>query len=161
MVLMAEAYITGVGAFLPGEPVDNDQLAVRFGDGSVRSAGLRQRVLAANGIRTRHYAVDVNGAPSMLNEELATRAVRSALDDRGIEPSTVRMLAAATTQGDLLVPGFASMVHGTASTRWRLPWVPIWSAARSRPSAARTRPMPTSCGGHCRTARARGRSSPN
>src|SRR5215469_8397215 len=112
MGIMTDAYITGVGAYLPGEPVDNDQLAARFGDGSARGAALRQRMLAANGIRTRHYAVDDSGAPSMLNEELAARAVRCALDDRGVEPSAVRMLAAGTTQGDVLVPGFASMVHG-------------------------------------------------
>jgi 3-oxoacyl-[acyl-carrier-protein] synthase-3 len=112
MGLMTEAYITGVGAYLPGEPVDNDQLAARFGDGSARGAALRRRVLAANGIRTRHYAIDDSGVPLMLNAELAARAVRSALDDRGLAPSAVRMLAAGTTQGDVLVPGFASMVHG-------------------------------------------------
>jgi 3-oxoacyl-[acyl-carrier-protein] synthase-3 len=109
---MTEAYITGVGAYLPGEPVDNDQLAARFGDGSTRGTALRRRVLAANGIRTRHYAVDGNGTPLMLNEELAARAVRNALDDRGLGLPAVRMLAAGTTQGDVLVPGFASMVHG-------------------------------------------------
>jgi 3-oxoacyl-[acyl-carrier-protein] synthase III len=31
MNVMNEAYITGTGAFLPGDPVDNEQLAVRFG----------------------------------------------------------------------------------------------------------------------------------
>lgn len=112
MALMTDAYITGVGAYLPGEPVDNDQLAARFGDDTKRGAALRKRVLAANGIMTRHYAVDDNGMPSMLNEELAARAVRGALEDRGLEPSAVSMLAAGTTQGDVLVPGFASMVHG-------------------------------------------------
>lgn len=48
----------------------------------------------------------------MLNEELAAQAVRRALADRGLQPAAVRMLATGTTQGDLLVPGFASMVHG-------------------------------------------------
>ncbi len=109
---MTDAFITGVGAYLPGEPVDNEQLAARFGDGTARDAAMRRRVLAANGIRTRHYAVDDNGATLMLNEELAACAVRNALDDRGLKPSDVRMLATGTTQGDLLIPGFASMVHG-------------------------------------------------
>jgi 3-oxoacyl-[acyl-carrier-protein] synthase-3 len=112
MVAMTMAYITGVGAYLPGDPVDNDQLAARFGDGSSRDAALRHRALAANGIRTRHYAVDEAGLTVMLNEELAARAVLRALADRGLEPSSVAMLATGTTQGDLLVPGFASMVHG-------------------------------------------------
>ncbi len=112
MSLMTEAYITGVGAYLPGDPIDNDQLAARFGDGTARGTALRQRVLAANGIRTRHYAVDDKGMTRMLNEELAARAAQCALADRGLTVSAVRMLATGTTQGDVLVPGFASMVHG-------------------------------------------------
>jgi 3-oxoacyl-[acyl-carrier-protein] synthase III len=109
---MTDAYITGTGAFLPGEPVDNQQLATRFGDGTARDAALRERALAANGIKTRHYAVDDQGMTLMLNEELAATAARRALDHRGLPVSAVRMLATGTTQGDLLVPGFASMVHG-------------------------------------------------
>src|SRR5579872_4714593 len=109
---MTEAYITGVGAYLPGDPVDNQELADRFGDGTARGTALRERALAANGIRTRHYAVDSNGLTLMLNEELAAQAVQSALADRGLTVSAVRMLATGTTQGDVLVPGFASMVHG-------------------------------------------------
>ena len=58
---MTQAYITGVGAYLPGDPVDNQELADRFGDGTARDAALRQRALAANGIWTRHYAVNSEG----------------------------------------------------------------------------------------------------
>jgi 3-oxoacyl-[acyl-carrier-protein] synthase-3 len=112
MGCMAEAYITGIGAYLPGEPVDNEQLMNRLTDGTTRSARLGRQALAANGIRTRHYAVDDQGRTLMLNEELAANAARSALADRGIPASAVRMLATGTTQGDVLVPGFASMVHG-------------------------------------------------
>jgi 3-oxoacyl-[acyl-carrier-protein] synthase-3 len=112
MGFMTEAYITGIGAYLPGEPVDNEQLATRFGDGTARGTALRERALAANGIRTRHYAVDGQGMTFLLNEELAASAARRALADRGLEASAVTMLATGTTQGDVLVPGFASMVHG-------------------------------------------------
>jgi 3-oxoacyl-[acyl-carrier-protein] synthase III len=112
MDLMTEAYITGVGAYLPGDPVGNEELADRFGDGSPRGAALRRRALAANGIRTRHYAVDGKGMTVMLNEELAAHAVLRALRDRDLPVSAVRMLATGTTAGDVLVPGFASMVHG-------------------------------------------------
>jgi 3-oxoacyl-[acyl-carrier-protein] synthase-3 len=112
MNVMNEAYITGTGAFLPGDPVDNEQLAARFGADTPRAAELRSRTLAANGIKTRHYAVDDNGMTMLLNEELAAEAARRALADRGLDPRSVGMLATGTTQGDLLVPGFASMVHG-------------------------------------------------
>jgi 3-oxoacyl-[acyl-carrier-protein] synthase-3 len=112
MNVMNDAYITATGAFLPGDPVDNEQLTARFGADTRRSAALRRRTLAANGIKTRHYAVDDAGMTLMLNEELAAEAARRALADRGLEPQQVSMLATGTTQGDLLVPGFASMVHG-------------------------------------------------
>ncbi len=112
MNVMNEAYITGTGAFLPGDPVDNEQLAVRFGADTPHAAGSLSRTLAANGIKTRHYAVDDSGMTLMLNEELAAEAARRALADRGLEPQQVGMLATGTTQGDVLVPGFASMVHG-------------------------------------------------
>jgi 3-oxoacyl-[acyl-carrier-protein] synthase III len=108
---MNEAYITGTGAFLPGDPVDNEQLATRFAD-TPRAAESLSRALAVNGIKTRHYAVDDSGMTLMLNEELAAEAARRALADRGLGPQQVGLLATGTTQGDLLVPGFASMVHG-------------------------------------------------
>src|SRR5689334_14964943 len=112
MNVMNDAYITATGAFLPGDPVDNEQLAARFGAETRRSAALRRRTLAANGIKTRHYATGDAGLTLMLNEELAAEAARRALSDRGLGPHQVSMLATGTTQGDLLVPGFASMVHG-------------------------------------------------
>jgi 3-oxoacyl-[acyl-carrier-protein] synthase III len=96
-------YLTGAGAYLPGAPLDNEQVAQRLGD---TMPGLRKRIMAGNGIRTRHLAAD------QLNEDLAAHAVQAALKDRGIDLAEVGLLATGTTQGDLLVPGFASMVHG-------------------------------------------------
>ncbi len=106
-----DAYITSVGAFLPGEPIGNDELEAYLGTtgGSDR---LRRRMLDANGIEKRHYAIDRNGKTFMLNEELAERAVLDALHNRGMTARDVGFLATGTTQGDLPVPGFASMVHG-------------------------------------------------
>jgi len=108
----AQAYLTGLGSYLPGEPVDNDGIVTRLGGDDPVTERIRRRVLAQNGIRQRHYALDEHGEPTELNEELAVKAVRAALDDRGIGASDIRMLATATTMGDVLVPGFASMVHG-------------------------------------------------
>jgi 3-oxoacyl-[acyl-carrier-protein] synthase-3 len=108
----ATAYLTGFGRYLPGDPVDNDGIAARLGGDDPVTERIRRRVLDANGIRTRHYALDEHGEPTELNEELAVKALRAALDDRGIDAADLRMLACATTMGDVLVPGFASMVHG-------------------------------------------------
>jgi 3-oxoacyl-[acyl-carrier-protein] synthase III len=108
----ATAYLTGFGAYLPGVPVDNDGIAARLGGTDAVTERIRRRILEANGIRQRHYALDEHGEPTELNEELAVKALRAALDDRGIGAGDLRMLATATTMGDVLVPGFGSMVHG-------------------------------------------------
>jgi len=108
----ATAYITGLGRYLPGEPIDNDGIAARLGGDDPVTDRIRRSILKANGIRLRHYALDEQGEPTELNEELAVKALRAALADRGIQASALRMLACATTLGDVLVPSFASMVHG-------------------------------------------------
>ena len=105
------AHITGVGAYLPGEPIGNDEIESYLGK-SGGSDRLRRRMLEANGIEKRHYAIDRDGQTRMLNEELAEAAIRAALQSRGMTPRQIGMLATGTTQGDLPVPGFASMVHG-------------------------------------------------
>lgn len=110
--IAGEAYITGTGAYLPGDPIGNDELAARPGGDGPRAARARARALAANGIRTRHYATDDKGQTIQLNEQLAAEAIRRALADRGLPPAAVGMLATGTTAGDVLVPGFAAMVHG-------------------------------------------------
>ena len=112
MATTATAYLTGFGRYLPGDPVDNDGIASRLGGHDAVTERIRRRVLDANGIRQRHYALDEHGEPTELNEELAVKALRAALADRGIDAADLRMLACATTMGDVLVPGFASMVHG-------------------------------------------------
>ncbi|ADG73307.1 3-Oxoacyl-(acyl-carrier-protein (ACP)) synthase III domain protein [Cellulomonas flavigena DSM 20109] len=112
MTTTARAYLTGFGRYLPGPPVDNDGMAARLGGDDAVTARIRSSILASNGIRQRHYALDEHGEPTELNEELAVKALTAALDDRGIAPSDLRMLATATTLGDVLVPGFANMVHG-------------------------------------------------
>lgn len=106
------AYITAVGCFLPGDAVENDEVENCLGQIGSKPSVLRQKILTSNGIRRRHYALDAQGRTTHLNEELAALAIEDALSKRGISVDIVSMLAAATTQGDVLVPGFGSMVHG-------------------------------------------------
>src|SRR5258705_6310826 len=112
-----EVYITGCGSYLPGDPVPNDRIVDRLGGRDAATTARRERVLAANGIQTRHYAVNTAGEPEMLNEELAAGAVGRAVKDSGSDLSAVGMLATGTSMGDLLLPGFASMVHGRVGVR--------------------------------------------
>ena len=108
---MADAYITGAGAFLPGPPVDNDGMEDVIGRIGGRASALGRRALAWNGVETRHYAIDADGTPRHDNAEMAARAVAAALDAAGVRAGALSFLATATTQGDLLVPGHASAVH--------------------------------------------------
>ena len=109
---MRPVYITASGAFLPNDPVDNEHMEQVLGVAGDAPSRLRERVLKDNGIRSRHYALDSEGRTTHLNEELAARAIGQALTRRQMQPTQLEMIACGTTQGDLPLPGFASMVHG-------------------------------------------------
>jgi 3-oxoacyl-[acyl-carrier-protein] synthase-3 len=107
-----KAYITSAGSFLPGPAIDNDTIEEILGKVGGKESRLKKRILAQNGIKTRHYALNREGKSTHLNEELAAHAIKDALARRGLPLEAIEMLACGTTQGDLPVPGFASMVHG-------------------------------------------------
>ena len=114
---MRDVYLTGLGRFLPGEPVDNDAMESVLGEVAGAPSRARARVLKQNGIRLRHYALDRAQRSVYRNSEMAANAVRDAVEHAGLRLEDVSFLATATTQADLLVPGFASMVHGELGTR--------------------------------------------
>ncbi|MCI0723259.1 MAG: beta-ketoacyl-ACP synthase III, partial [Acidobacteria bacterium] len=112
-----DVYITAAGAYLPGEPVDNDRIENVLGLVDGKPSRLKNRILKSNGIKTRHYALDEHGQTTELNEELAVKAVHAALAHSALTLEDVEMLAAGTTQGDVPIPSFASMVHGRLGGR--------------------------------------------
>jgi 3-oxoacyl-[acyl-carrier-protein] synthase-3 len=105
-------FITSVGQFLPGEPVGNDRMEDRLGRVGSRPSGLRERVLRQNKIEQRYYAIDDEQRTVFTNAQMAASAVRDAVAGSAVSLKDVRLLVAATSQGDLPLPGFASMVHG-------------------------------------------------
>lgn len=109
---LRDAYITGVGAFLPGAPVSVATMEDHLGRIGGRDSLLGRRALRWNGVETRHYALGSDGAPTHSNAGMCAQAVRSALADAGLGVEDLQYLAAATTQGDYLVPGHAATVHG-------------------------------------------------
>ena len=106
---MSESYITGTGAFLPGAAVDNDSIQRYLGrlPGERR---VRAKILRANGIRTRHYALDTAQKATHTVYELAAAAVRACTANRDAPP-VVDYLAAGSTHTPLLAPGIGSLVH--------------------------------------------------
>jgi 3-oxoacyl-[acyl-carrier-protein] synthase-3 len=77
-----------------------------------RPSAVGRRALRWNGIEGRYYALTPDGAWTDTNAGMCAKAVRAALDGAGLGLGDLDLLAAATTQGDLMVPGHASQVHG-------------------------------------------------
>jgi len=113
---MAEiVYINGLGSHLPGPPVANDEIETFLGPFDDRERRIGRKALKQNGIRTRHYALDRTGKPLTTNAGMAARAAQAAVRASELSMGEIDYLAAAASQGDLLAPGFASMVHGALS----------------------------------------------
>ncbi|CAA9299649.1 MAG: 3-oxoacyl-[acyl-carrier-protein] synthase III [uncultured Lysobacter sp.] len=105
-------YITATGSHLPGAPVDNDGMDAYVAPLNRLSSRIKRRILAENGIRTRHYAIDADGRTTISCAGMAAAAVRDCIGRAGLSMDRVGMLACATSGGDTLMPGFASMVQG-------------------------------------------------
>lgn len=110
--LVGGAFITHVGKFLPGKSIANDEMEKYLGQINERPSRVRSRILKSNGIQQRHYALDQQQRTTISNSQMAAAAVRDALRRGDIAPHEIDLLACGTTWPDLLVPGFASMVHG-------------------------------------------------
>jgi len=108
---LRDGYITGVASFLPGSPVSNDQMEDHLGRIAGRDSLFGKKALRWNGVESRHYAMAPDGSVSHSNAEMCALAVRGALDAAGLSANDLGFLGAATTQGDLIVPGHATSVH--------------------------------------------------
>jgi 3-oxoacyl-[acyl-carrier-protein] synthase-3 len=109
---LRDVFITGAGAFLPGDPVPNHIMEEHLGRIAGRDSVLGRRALRWNGVESRHYAMQPDGSVLHTNAEMCARAVEAALAAGGLDVSDLSYLAAATTQGDYLVPGHATAVQG-------------------------------------------------
>jgi 3-oxoacyl-[acyl-carrier-protein] synthase-3 len=106
-----DVFITGLGKFLPGEPISNEQIEDYLGKVRGRPSRARSRVLSQNGITQRYYALDREQRSLFRNWDLAVNAIKDALSRSPITLSEMDLLVTATTQADLVLPGFASQVH--------------------------------------------------
>ena len=108
---MTHAYITKSSRFLPGPPIGNNEVEQILGLVHGQPSRLKRKILQANGIKTRHYAMNANHETTHSNVEMAVNAGKQVLQKASIPTSKVGMLACATSQGDMVLPGFGSMVH--------------------------------------------------
>lgn len=108
---MKDVYITSLGAFLPNKPITNDEIESYLGLINGKESSLKKRILNQNGIKTRFFALNKEQETTHSNAELAINAINNAINKSNLRASDIQLLATGTTQGDLPIPGFASMVH--------------------------------------------------
>jgi 3-oxoacyl-[acyl-carrier-protein] synthase-3 len=95
------ARITGVGSFLPGQPVTNNDLALR---------GIETNdewIVSRTGIKARHLA-----EPGQTSSELGLEASRRALAAAGIDASELDLIILATSTPDFIFPSTACLLQG-------------------------------------------------
>ena len=105
-------YLESAGYFMPGEPVSNDDMDRYIAPLNRISGRIKQRILAENGIKQRHYAIGPEGETVFSNAQLAANAIRDCLRRNESELADVSMLASGSSGGDALMPGFANMIQG-------------------------------------------------
>lgn len=109
---MTDAFINSIGKFLPGNAIDNDRVEEFLGKINNSASKIKNRILKSNGIKQRYYALDSQQNITYRNSEMAAYAVKDTISQINLEPEAIDLLACATSWSDLLIPSFASMVHG-------------------------------------------------
>jgi len=107
-----EAYITKISAFLPNEPVGNDEIEDILGTINNQPSRARRIVLRNNGIKQRYYAIDKQTKElTHNNAQLAAEAIKK-LETQGFPIDQIECLCCGTTRPDQVVPNHAVMVYG-------------------------------------------------
>ncbi|GLS24800.1 beta-ketoacyl-ACP synthase III [Marinibactrum halimedae] len=104
-------YITSTGHCLPGNPVNNDEIENILGFVHGKPSRLKKKILQSNGIKTRHYAINRDHETLISNSDMAAFAGDDCLQSSMVSKRQLGMLSVATSQGDLVLPGFGSMVQ--------------------------------------------------
>ena len=106
-------YISSIGVFLPGEPVDNDRIEEvlgKIGDTPSRS---KELILRNNGINTRYYAIDpATGQMTHSNASMTAEAVKLLCEQADFDLAELECMACGTSSPDQLQPNHGAMVHG-------------------------------------------------
>ena len=96
--------IIGTGSSLPGEPISNQQLALRLAKQGVETSD--QWIIERTGIRQRYLADPLVGS-----SQLATTAAKRALAAANIDPASLDLIIVATSTPDYVFPSTACLVQ--------------------------------------------------
>lgn len=106
-------YINDISAFLPNEPVNNDDMESVLGTIQNLPSKTKQRILNNNKIEKRYYAIDPStGELTHTNARLTAEAVRRLRPYEGFSLADIQCLCCGTTLADVMAPGHGLMVHG-------------------------------------------------
>ena len=105
-------YLNASAFHLPGEPIDNHQMDAYIAPLNRISQRIKQRILAENGIKTRHYAIDPQGKTLQSHAAMAAQAIQNCLDNSKVSLDQISLLCVGSSGGDALMPGFANMIQG-------------------------------------------------
>lgn len=108
----SHVYLNATGSYLPGKPVNNDEMDLYIAPISRLSGRIKRHILAENGIVTRHYAIDQNGRTLQSHSQMAVEAIQDCLAHSAVALEEVSLLAVGSSGGDVLMPGFANMIQG-------------------------------------------------
>ncbi len=98
---MIYSRVAGVGSYLPGKPVTNDDLVARGIDTN------DEWIATRTGIRSRHLA-----ETGETSSHLAEQAARRALEMAGIEATELDLIIVATSTPDFIFPSTACLLQG-------------------------------------------------
>ena len=108
-----EVYINDIAAFLPNEPVSNDEIEQVLGKIHNIPSRIKNRVLKSNGIEKRYYAIDrKTGKLNYTNAQLTAEAVRHLKPYENFSVNDIQCLCCGTSMADLILPGHGLMVQG-------------------------------------------------
>ena len=108
-----EVFINDIAAFLPNDPVTNDEIEEVLGKIHDVRSRVKSRVLKNNGIRTRYYSIDrTTGRLNYTNASLTAEAVRHLKPYDHFSVKDIECLCCGTSMADLIAPGHGLMVAG-------------------------------------------------
>lgn len=106
-----DVYINSTGRYLPGKAINNEEIENILGLIHGKKSRLKNKILKSNGILQRHYAINDQQETQISNSDMAANAGLACINHSYLSPSKIQMLSCATSQGDMVLPGFGSMVQ--------------------------------------------------
>ena len=108
-----EVYINDITAFLPNDPVTNDEMETVLGAVHNIPSRIKNRILKNNGIQERYYSIDrKTGDLNYTNAQLTAEAVRKLQPYDGFSVNDIQCLCCGTSMADIILPGHGLMVQG-------------------------------------------------